>query len=58
MVVNWELVIKDDLIDKLYDEKKNYIEDNLDDFIESLTKSKVIKGHWKDGWTPRTIMIK
>ena len=36
---DWTLVMKDDLIDKLYDEKKNYIEENLDDFLDSLTKS-------------------
>jgi hypothetical protein len=31
--------MKEDLIDKLYDDKHNYIEENLDDFIDSLTKS-------------------
>jgi len=36
----WSLVIKDELIDKLYDDKKNYIEENFDDFLNSLTKSK------------------
>lgn len=36
---DWTLVTKDDLIDKLYDDKRNYIEDNLDDFLESLTES-------------------
>ena len=34
----WVLITKDDLIDKIYDNKKNYIEDNLDRFIESLPK--------------------
>jgi hypothetical protein len=36
---DWTLITKDDLIDKIYNEKKNYIEENLDEFIESLTKS-------------------
>jgi hypothetical protein len=36
---DWTLVTKDELIDKLYDDKKNYIEENLDDFIESLYDS-------------------
>jgi hypothetical protein len=37
---NWTLTIKDDLINKIYDDKKNYIEENLDDFIESLSMSR------------------
>jgi hypothetical protein len=36
---DWTLVMKDDLIDKLYDDKRNYIEENLEDFLESLTAS-------------------
>jgi hypothetical protein len=36
---DWTLVMKDDLIDKLYDNKRDYIEENLDDFLESLTMS-------------------
>ena len=36
---NWTLVMKDDLIDKLYDNKRDYIEENLDDFLDSLTVS-------------------
>lgn len=36
---SWELVTKNDLIDTIYDDKKNYIEENLDDFINSLNKS-------------------
>ena len=36
---DWTLVMKDDLIDKLYDDKRNYIEENLEDFLESLTTS-------------------
>lgn len=31
--------MKDELINKLYDEKKDYIEENLDDFVDSLTGS-------------------
>lgn len=34
---DWNLTIKEDLINKIYDDKKNYIEDNLDDFVKSLT---------------------
>lgn len=46
---DWELVMKDDLIDKLYDNKRNYIEENLEDFLESLTKSQVAALHrWMD----------
>ena len=36
---NWTLTMKEDLINKIYDDKKNYIEDNLEDFLESLTIS-------------------
>jgi len=35
----WTLVMKDDLIDKLYDNKRDYIEENLDEFLDSLTNS-------------------
>jgi len=38
---DWTLVYKDDLIDKLYNDKRNYIEENLEDFLESLTKSQI-----------------
>jgi hypothetical protein len=38
---DWTLVMKDDLIDKMYDDKRNYIEENLDEFIDSLTKSQI-----------------
>ena len=37
----WTLVMKDDLIDKLYDDKRNYIEENLEEFVGSLTPSQV-----------------
>ena len=37
---NWKLTIKEELINKMYDDKKNYIEENLDDFIDSLTLSR------------------
>jgi len=37
---NWTLTIKDDLINRIYDDKKNYIEENLDEFIYSLTESR------------------
>lgn len=36
----WDLVIKKNLIDKIYDDKKNYIEENIDDFIKSLSVSR------------------
>jgi len=36
---DWTLVMKDDLIDKMYDNKRDYIEENLDDFLDSLTPS-------------------
>jgi hypothetical protein len=36
----WTLTMKEDLINKIYDDKKNYIGENLDDFIESLTISR------------------
>ena len=37
---NWNLTMKDDLINKIYDDKKNYIEENLDDFVDSLSLSR------------------
>ena len=41
--------MKDELIDKLYDEKRDYIEENLDEFIQSLTKSqKKALDRWMD----------
>jgi len=36
----WELTMKEDLINKIYDDKKNYIEENLDDFVGSLSVSR------------------
>jgi hypothetical protein len=36
---NWALTMKDELINKIYDDNKNYIEENLEDFIESLRPS-------------------
>lgn len=38
---------KEDLINKIYDDKKNYIEENQDEFIESLSVSR--KKRWSDG---------
>ena len=35
----WSTVVKKDLIEKLYEDKKNYIEENIDTFYDSLTKS-------------------
>ena len=37
---DWNLIMKNDLINKIYDDKKNYIEENLDDFIDSLSMSR------------------
>jgi hypothetical protein len=37
---DWNLTMKDELINKIYDDKKNYIEENIDDFIDSLTSSR------------------
>ena len=37
---NWTLTTKEDLINKIYEDKKNYIEENLDEFVESLTVSR------------------
>lgn len=36
---NWNLTTKEELIEKIYDDKKNYIEDNLEEFIDSLSES-------------------
>jgi len=38
---NWNLTMKDTLIDKIYDDKKNYIEQNLEQFVESLRPSQI-----------------
>lgn len=35
----WALTIKEDLINRIYDDKKTYIEENIEDFIESLSNS-------------------
>jgi len=36
----WNLIMKDDLINRIYDDKKNYIEENIDDFVDSLSVSR------------------
>lgn len=36
---DWTLVMKNELIDRIYDDKKDYIEENFDKFIDSLTVS-------------------
>jgi hypothetical protein len=38
--VDWKLTMKEDLINKIYDDKKNYIEENLEDFLDSLSESR------------------
>ena len=46
---DWTLVMKDELIDKIYDNKRNYIEENLEDFVNSLSKSQLDALHrWLD----------
>jgi hypothetical protein len=37
---DWNLTMKDKLINKIYDDKKNYIEENIDEFIDSLSASR------------------
>jgi hypothetical protein len=36
---NWTLTMKEDMINKIYNDKRYYIEENLDDFLESMTLS-------------------
>jgi len=36
---SWNLTIKEDLINRLYDDKKDYIEENVEDFVKFLTRS-------------------
>ena len=36
----WTLTTKEELINKIYEDKKNYIEENLEEFIESLVPSR------------------
>jgi len=36
---NWTMVTKEYLIDKMYDDKRDYIEENLDEFLDSITES-------------------
>ena len=38
---DWALVMKDELIDKIYDKKRDYIEENMDEFINSLLPSQM-----------------
>ena len=38
---DWSLVMKDELIDQIYDKKRDYIEENMEEFLESLTKSQI-----------------
>jgi len=38
---NWNLTMKETLIDRIYDDKKNYIEQNLEQFVESLRPSQM-----------------
>ena len=38
---DWALVMKDELIDKIYDNKRDYIEENMDEFFQSLLPSQI-----------------
>ena len=38
---DWALVMKDELIDKMYDNKRDYIEENMDEFLNSLLPSQI-----------------
>lgn len=37
----WSLTRKEKLIDKLYENKKNYIENNMDEFIDLLSQNQI-----------------
>ena len=37
---DWTLTTKDVLINQIYEDKKNYIEENIDAFLDSLTASR------------------
>lgn len=37
----WELTLRDDLIETIYDDKKTHIEDSIDTFINSLSRSRI-----------------
>ena len=39
---NWALTKRIELINRLYEDKKNYIEDIMEEFIDSLNNSQVI----------------
>ena len=39
---DWQLLNKDTLIEKIYTDKKNWIEENLEDFLGSLSEQKKI----------------
>lgn len=46
---NWNLILKNDLIDKIYNKNMYYIEDNLDSFCDSLSDDQVRALHrWLD----------
>ena len=38
---DWALVMKDELIDRMYDNKRDYIEENMDEFLNSLLPSQI-----------------
>lgn len=37
---NWTLITKEELINQIYEDKKNYIEENLEEFVKSLPVSR------------------
>lgn len=46
---DWSLVMKDELINDMYDKKRDYIAENIDEFINSLTSSQISALHrWLD----------
>ena len=38
---DWQLVMNDELIDQIYDKKRDYIEENMNDFLDSLSNSQI-----------------
>jgi hypothetical protein len=46
---DWNLTTKEELIDRIYDDKKSYIEENLEEYFKSLTQSqKNAVNRWLD----------
>lgn len=46
---NWNLILKEDVIDKIYNDSRNYIEDNMERFYDKITPSQKRALHrWLD----------